>query len=189
MQSHLVTNLQTHRVQLPRCSRFLRCGFNRGFRTRQLILLGCQGAYRFRCHLLQAGPRRSLDHGRQCAFDDRCRRQADIVSLLLRQKLQRHFGTEHGAAQVHEHEDTVFTVDGVDCLVYLHGVGADLMFRIVNSTSHGDRYVFLDHLPRQLRDACRESSTVRNDDYAYHNVIRGQQGSHYAGAYPPVRRA
>ncbi len=135
-------------------------GSGRGYGLAQMLLLAGQGVVGLRQHRFHAAANRRLDDGRHGPFCQRGSGEVDVGLLLRRQKLQRHFRAEQGAAQIHQHHDPIITVDGLDGRHDLHRVGADRVVGIIHSTGGNDGYLILGHLERQLHDPICQLGTM-----------------------------
>ena len=94
------------------------------------------------------------------------------VAHLVVEQIQGQLRAQHGAAQVEQHDDTVFGVDPLDRLLHLDGVGAER--GLVEPGGDRDRGLdAMEHLTGELGRGASEGSAVRDDDDSNHDVSRG----------------
>ena len=94
--------------------------------------------------------------------DDRVTR---LAGRGVVEQVQRQLGAEHGAAEVHQDDDAGGTVDPLDGLLDLHGVGAER--RLVEPGRDLDPHrTAVQHLVGQRQRGPRQRPAVRDDDDA-----------------------
>lgn len=99
------------------------------------------------------------------------------VALGGVEEVERGFGAEEGAAQVHEDDDAGFVEDAFNGGNDFHGVRADGVFGVVHAAGNGDADAPLCHLIHEFLHAAGQLGAVGDDYDADHVFLCGAPGA------------
>jgi hypothetical protein len=126
-------------------------------------LLPPERGRRLRGHIGPPGPSRRRDRRDDEPLHQRRRaQQHPVARVRVVEQVEGQLRGEHGAAEVHQHDDARPGVGRADCLRDGDGVGAER--GLVEPRGHLDSEVPRRHLPRQCHSGVAEHATVRDDD-------------------------
>ena len=158
------------------------CGAGRRFDGRFRRRLGGPGAEmrrlrrqraaRLRQDLRQRAAEPGLDRGGDRTLHQRRLAQDHAIAPLRRQQVQRQFGAQHRAAEVHQDDHAVIGVDRLDGSEHEQGVGAQRLSRQIQPARGGQGEIGAAHPTRQLRDPFGQPRAVGNDDQSDHHASR-----------------
>jgi hypothetical protein len=114
---------------------------------------------------------------RDQSFDERRARHDDASGDIGLEELQRHLGTQDGAAEVEQHQDAVRGVHRLDGRGHGRGIRAER--RLVKPRCDGDRRQVrrLYHVARQADGGVGQGPAVRDDDDADHDKVAAADSS------------
>ena len=131
-----------------------------------------QRAARLRQDLRQRAAEPGLDRGGDRSLHQRRLAQDHVIPPLRRQQVQRQFGAQHRAAEVHQDDHAVIGVDRLDGTEHEQGVGAQRLSRQIQPARGGQGEIRAAHPARQLRDPFGQPRAVGNDDQSDHHASR-----------------
>ena len=131
-----------------------------------------QRAARLRQDLRQRAAEPGLDRGGDRTLHQRRLAQDHAIAPLRRQQVERQFGAQHRAAEVHQDDHAVIGVDRLDGSEHEQGVGAQRLSRQIQPARGGQGEIRSAHPARQLRDPFGQPRAVGNDDQSDHHASR-----------------